>query len=63
MNANQGTKQELTPNVQVRFSLERTRASYDRTLMSWIRTARWPQAEDEFQILNRRAWTEIHTDY
>jgi uncharacterized membrane protein YidH (DUF202 family) len=30
---------ELTPNIQVRLALERTRVAYDRTMMAWIRTA------------------------
>lgn len=33
------TKQEPTPNIQVKLALERTRAAYDRTMMAWIRTA------------------------
>ena len=33
------TKQEQTPNIQVKLALERTRAAYDRTMMAWIRTA------------------------
>ena len=35
----QVTTQALTPNLQVRLALERTRAAYDRTMMAWIRTA------------------------
>ena len=35
----QATKQELTPNVQLRLALERTRVTYDRTMMAWIMTA------------------------
>ena len=32
-------QQQVTPNIQVRLALERTRVAYDRTMMAWIRTA------------------------
>jgi len=35
----QSEKRETTPDATVRLALQRTSASYDRTLMSWIRTA------------------------
>jgi len=36
---NQAEKRAPTSDITVRLALERTSASYDRTLMSWIRTA------------------------
>jgi putative membrane protein len=32
-------QEQMTPNIQVRLALERTRVAYDRTMMAWIRTA------------------------
>ena len=37
--AEETAQQQVTPNIQVRLALERTRVAYDRTMMAWIRTA------------------------